>query len=166
MPALLALIPKKDLIYAGIILVVLAVGSGAWIHHDHVQQAKGAAAVTAADAKLAVMAKAKDDAIAANAQHELDLIGVTYHAKINLPPVANTGIVCRNAARGSAVPASAHSEPGAPSADVLPSAGAFDPSGPTLSILRDADERVSALQADVQTLVDEMNRLHAATAPR
>jgi hypothetical protein len=168
MLALLKLIPGSDIFYATIIGLVLIVGGGAWVHHDHVEQAKGAAIVTAQDTKLATVTKQRDDALALAASHDLDEIGVTYHEKLAVPAVANTGIVCRNAAvptLRSAATAPAQSEPVVDAGAVLPSTGGFDPSGPTLTALRDADDQVIGLQATVARLTKYIADLGVPPAP-
>lgn len=168
MLALLKLIPGSDIFYGTLIGLVLLVGGGAWIHHDHTEQAKGAAVVAAQDTKLATVTKQRDDALAAAASHDLDEIGVTYHAKLAVPAVADTGIVCHNAAlppvRG-ATPTPASGGPVSDASPVLPSAGSFDPSGPTLTVLRDADDQVIALQATVTRLEKYIADLQAASGP-
>lgn len=166
MLALLKLIPGSDIFYATVIGLLLIAGGGAWVHHDHVEQAKGAAVVVAQDAKLADVTKQRDDALAATASHDLDEIGVTYHAKLALPAVADTGIVCRSAAVPpvrSAATAAAGSQPGTNAGPVLPSAGGFDPSGPTLTALRNADDQVIGLQATVARLEKYIADLEAAS---
>jgi hypothetical protein len=166
MTALLKLIPGSDIFYATIIGLLLIVGGGAWVHHDHVEQAKGAAVVAAQDTKLADVTKQRDDALAAAAAHDLDEIGVTYHAKIALPAVADTGIVCRSTAVPAvrdAATAAAGSQPGTNAGPVLPSSGGFDPSGPTLTALRDADGQVIGLQATVARLEKYIADLQAAS---
>jgi hypothetical protein len=166
MLALLKLIPGSDIFYGTLIGLVLIVGGGAWVHHDHVEQAKGAAVVTAQDAKLADVTKQRDDALAAAASHDLDEIGVTYHAKLAVPAVADTGIVCRSSAVPpvrSAATAPAQGGPVSDAASVLPSAGSFDPSGPTLTALRDADDQVIALQATVTRLEKYIADLQSAS---
>jgi hypothetical protein len=168
MLALLKLIPGSDIFYATVIGLLLIAGGGAWIHHDHVEQAKGAAVVAAQDTKLATVTKQRDDALAATAAHDLDEIGVTYHAKIALPVVADTGIVCRNASvppvRGAATAAPA-GQPGIDAGPVLPSAGNFDPSGPTLTALRDADDQVIGLQTTVARLEKYIADLQKSSGP-
>jgi hypothetical protein len=166
MTALLKLIPGSDIFYATVIGLLLIVGGGAWVHHDHVEQAKGAAVVEAQDTKLADVTKQRDDALAAAAAHDLDEIGVTYHAKLALPAVADTGVVCHNAAVPavrSATAAPAGSGPGNNGAPVLSSSRDFDPSGPTLTALRHADDQVTALEADVARLEKYIADLQAAS---
>jgi hypothetical protein len=167
MTALLKLIPGSDIFYATVIGLLLIVGGGAWVHHDHVEQAKGAAVVVAQDTKLATVTEQRDAALASNASHDLDEIGVTYHAKITLPAVADTGIVCRNAAvpaiRGTTATAS-DSRPGTNAGPVLPSRGDFDPSGPTLTALQHADDQVTGLEATVARLEKYIADLQAASA--
>jgi hypothetical protein len=168
MLALLKLIPGSDIFYGTVLALVLIVGGGTWIHHDHIEQAKGAAVVAAQDTKLAEATKQRDDALAANASHDLDEIGVTYHAKIALPAVADTGIVCRNASVPpvrSATTAAAGSGSIVDASAVLPSAGNFDPSGPTLTALRDADDQVIGLEATVARLEKYIADLQAASGP-
>lgn len=50
MGAILASLGLKDTIYLVLIVVGGALGTAAWIHHDHVEQAKGADIVKASDA--------------------------------------------------------------------------------------------------------------------
>lgn len=156
MGALLALVPVKDWIYGGLIVALLA-GFGIYtVHERH----EGAAKIEAADARTAAVAVTKDKAIEAAAQTASNNIGETYEKAVAIPAIADLGISCvRNFAPASGqLPKTADSGSGAAqAAPVVGSSPAFDPSGPTLTVGRDDDALIAALQHQVKVLLDAMN---------
>jgi hypothetical protein len=154
--AFLGAIPIKDWIYGGLIVALLA-GFGVYtIHERH----EGAASIEAADARTAAVAAAKDKAIEAAAQTASNNIGTVYEKAVAIPAVADLGVSCvRNVApAGSQLSKAAGSGPGAAqAAPVVGSSVAFDPSGAALTVGRDDDALIAALQRQVQVLLDAMN---------
>lgn len=154
MLALLKLVPLKDWLYIGCIAVLLAGFASYTVHERHV----GEAVIEKKDAALKAAAVALNTA----SEHLADIkeiqIETQFKYIVDSAPVASTGLVCHNATPSAEQPHAAASEgPSDPAAaNVLPS-GSFDPSGPLLTLLRDADAQVNALldrNAELEDLLD------------
>jgi hypothetical protein len=149
MLALLKLIPLKDWFYAA-----LLIAAGILCFHFYKD---GEAKVAAADTKVAIAAIVRDQAITAAAQAKSTSIGVIYEKAVVVPPVADLGIVC-HAPISRPVPEATVSTGSPPSpAPVIGSSPAFDPTGPALTIGRDDDALIAALQAEIQALLNAMS---------
>jgi hypothetical protein len=121
------------------------------IYHD------GEAKVEAADKRTAMVAQAKDKAIEATAQAASNQIGVVYEKAVAIPAVADLGVVC-HAPRSSPVPQVAGGAVGPVSAAPVVGVGpSYDPTGPALTIGRDDDALIDALQQEVIALMDALN---------
>lgn len=89
MGALLALIPTKDWLYAGLFVILLAFGA----HEYRAIEAKGAlqetAAVQVASAKAEATAKAKNDKLTADYSAAVVTVGETYAKAMDANDAAN-----------------------------------------------------------------------------
>lgn len=153
MIALLKFIPLKDWLYVGCIAVLLAGFASYTVHERHVGEAK----IEKKDAALRAAATALNTASENLADIKEIRIETQYKYIVDSAPVANTGLVCHNTAPAAEQPHAVASEGSANTAttDVLPS-GSFDPSGPLLTLLRDADAQVNALLDRNAELEDEL----------
>jgi hypothetical protein len=155
MPALLALIPSKDWVYAGIIAAMLALFGWYTVHERSVEHAKDIAA--------AVKIVAKDNAIVAaddsHAQTTETSSAIIYKQAVAVPAVADLGIVCERPARSVSLPAAdaiAATSVGNDPA-ISPTGRSFDPSGDLLTRAAQADAEISYLQRRVAELEKQMN---------
>lgn len=145
--AFLKKIPIKDYLWAALAVALFA---GA-LHERH----EGAEKVERKDAALRAAAIALNKASESLADIKELNVGKVYEKYIALPPVPSTGLVCVKPA--PIQPQASADRPEAnDKADELP-ARSFDPSGPILTLLRDDDAKVIALQDTVQILVDELS---------
>lgn len=152
MLAFLKLIPTKDYLYGAAILTLL-IGFGVYTHHERVV---GEARIEAQDAKLAAAEKAKNEALESAAQAASNNIGVTYEKAVAIPPVADLGVVCHTTSRGQ-LPQTAQGGSGAAGTTPVIGGGAtFDPSGAALTVGRDDDALILALQSQIRALLAEM----------
>jgi hypothetical protein len=143
MLALLKLIPLKDILWAAALI-----GAVWFVYH------KGELRIEEKDAALRAAAIALNKASAQLADIKEIQIERTYTHIVEAPPVASTGLVCHAAA--AVKPNTPTGGPEDPAkTNVLPT-GSFDPSGPILTLLRDADAQVSALIDTVFALEAEL----------
>lgn len=161
MGALLAMIPLKDLIYGGIIAAILAGGAYFWVHHDHIEQAKGAAAIAASDTKVVTAQKTRDDAIATTTALANSIAQGDYNHEVTVhvhdAPVPER--LCDNAARDSgagldtgAAAAGGDAEAGLSSANAQPTSALQQFADDAEQIGKDADSQVTALQTIITNL--------------
>ena len=152
MSALLALVPLKDWIYAGVIAALLAGFGWYTVHERHAGEQK----VEAADAK-AVAAQTKANAEKESyAQSQIAKALADYKASVAAPvagPVPQ--LVCRNAARGSGnVPNNAGASGGSNDGSAVPEPSdgpPFDPAPAVIADGRDADAQIALLQKYIAT---------------
>lgn len=136
MLAFLKLISPKEWL---LVAALAALGAyTAYIFHD------GEVRIEKKNAALRAAAVALNTAAEGLANIKEIQIETQYKYIVDSAPVADTGLVCHNAApeQPSAAESTGSANPAAP--DVLPS-GNFDPSGATLTLLRAADAQVNAL---------------------
>jgi hypothetical protein len=161
MGAIFALIPLKDWVYCGILVAVLA--GGAWfIHHERVI---GEQKIEAQDTAIAVAAQRHNSDVEAIAAATQTSIGETYAKTVAVPVVSPiTARLCHNAAGSGAVSKAASGSAGANGPTVL---GGTNPgdleagpdiAGPLLTVGRDDDAKIIALQAEVSELRAEMQK--------
>lgn len=144
----LSLIPIKDWLYAGAIVVLLIAFAG-FTHHERVV---GEQKIEAADAKLAA-AQVKHDmdvqnAAAGAAKDAVDEYKATLLKPVDVP-VTLSRIVCyAPAPAGGAVPGVAGASGGSDGAPALPTEAGqgFDPASAVLTDGRDADAQITLLQ--------------------
>ena len=150
--AFLKLIPLKDYLYGAAILALLVAFGAFTLHERQVGMNK----IEAADAKVAAAAIARDKAVEAAAQSASNNIGLIYEKAVAIPPVASLGVVC-HAPSGGVVPKTPQGGSGTSGAAPVVGGGpAFDPSGPALTVGRNDDALILALQNEVKTLMTEM----------
>jgi hypothetical protein len=153
MPAFLAAISVKDWLYA---LAFILLVCGFAYEREHLIH-EGAQRAAVADAKLAAAVLAKNKAIEGAAQAASNQIGVIYEKAVAVPPVGDLGVVC-HAPRSNRVPEAAASGPvAAGAAPVVGDGATYDPTGPALTVGRDDDALIRALQDEVRALLDAMN---------
>ena len=154
MIAFLKLIPTKDILYGALIVAILF-GFG-W--YTHKERLVGEQQVMARDAKLAAIQAEKDRIQEAAAQAASNNIGVTYEKAVAIPPVADLGIECVRHTPGSGqLPKTPEGGSGAAgTAPVVGGGPAFDPSGPALTIGRNDDALILALQNQLRAVLAEM----------
>ena len=147
-------IPLKDIIYASIIAILLALFGGYTLHERHVGAQKVVAKVTA----VGNAAKAKTQRAESTAQTKETENAKAFHYDISMPPVRNLGIVCVNPGRGQVSAADASGVPRADqSAPDRREGPAYDPSGALLERAHQADAQIKYLQRRVKQLEQEMN---------
>lgn len=161
MGALFSLIPGKDLFYGVLILGVLCLLS----YEVHYLKAEGAARQVAADTKLAAEVTAHNTDLQTAAAKASAALEDQYETDIAATPAAPVPhVLCNRVAPGrNVVPQAAGRSPD-PSAYTgpgiqTPSNGGADSIdvGPPLTVAgKNADAQIKALQADVQTLLKEM----------
>ena len=143
----------KEYAYAAIAAALLAFGVYERAHLIN----EGEQKIEAADAKVAAAAKIHDADVTALAQSKSTTIGEIYEKAVRVPAVADLGVVCHAPDSGS-VPEAAGSIPSSAGAALVVGGGpAFDPTGPALTIGREDDAMILALQNQVQVLMDAMN---------
>ena len=171
MPAFLSLIPIKDWLYGGAIIALL-IGFLCFIRHE---RAIGAAAVAASDQKAVAAQVERDQAVQAVASVATQLAQVNYEHTIASPPVSGVApINCvRHDPRGngtvSAPPAGNGSGENGPVSGGGNTPGAIAVSGPPapdlatelVTIGRNADAQIKALQDIVAALRSEMENANA-----
>jgi hypothetical protein len=152
MLALLKLIPLKDWFYCTVICALLGGFVTYTIHERHIGEAR----IIAADTRAALVAQAKDKAIEAAAQDASNAIGVVYEKAVAIPSVADLGVVCHAPARSQLSQAPVN-QSGATDSANSPVGPPYDPTGPALTVGRNADSQIRALQDQLKVLVDAMN---------
>jgi hypothetical protein len=156
MPALLALVPLKDWIYAGIIATLL-VGFGVYtVHERH----EGAHKIEIADAKVAAAQTIHNEEVQSVIQAKVQSAINDYDALAPIPsPVPVPRLVCRPAGSGN-VPQGTQSASGGDGAGggvpVSSSADSFgfDPAPALSATGTDADAEIEHLQKKVKLLQD------------
>ena len=149
---ILSLIPGKDYIYGGIIVALLLGFWGYSVHERHV----GAAKVTEAVRAVGVLAQEHNKDVQALANAQSSKIGVVYE-KVIVPPVPDIpGIVCHRSGSRQ-VPRTASDTPSAHGTPARPEGHSFNPSSALLTVGRNADAQIAALQAEIRVLINEMN---------
>ncbi len=144
---MLAFLGAKDAVYGALIALL----TGCFAYYTIHERRVGEAEVVAADKRTALVAQAKDAAIAEAAQQSLNQIGEVYEKAVVVPSIPDIGLVCQPPRPGKAPPA-ANGGPKAPSAPALPGAGVFDPSGAILTLLRNDDDQINGLIDTVEIL--------------
>lgn len=141
----------KSYLIAALAVVLLSGFVWYTFHERHVEHAKDVAVAT----KVVAAVSKQDTVIAAKAGTEVSNASQVYKQTLQLSPLPPVGIVCEPTG-GYAVPGPA---PAGPDADA-PTARAigprFDPSGQALTVGRDADAQVAALQKVVLAMRAEM----------
>jgi hypothetical protein len=141
----------KLYLYAALAALLLS-GFGWYTYHERaVEHAKDVAVATKAVAKV----EKQDVAIAATATTEIQHDTIIYKQAVSVPAVGDIGVVC-SAPRGDAVPGAAVGGPVPDAAAVGGVGPTFDPSGQILTIGRDADAKIVALQNIIRELQAEM----------
>jgi hypothetical protein len=156
MPALLALIPGKDWLYAGIITALLAAFGWYTVHERGVEHAKDMAAAAKVVAKDNAIVAA-DDSQAKSTETQSAII---YKQAVAVPAIADVGIVCERPAAGNVSLPAADGIAGAGPRDQSADSGSgstFDPSGALLSRAERADAQIAYLQRRVAELEKQMN---------
>jgi len=129
----------------------------AWfgIHERSVEHKKDVAVATAAVARVT---KA-DAAIETKANTEIQHDQVIYKQVISLPPVGDLGIVCSSPG-GDAVPSTTSGTTSGDGDAARAGGSSFDPSGEALTVGRNADAEIIALQHIIVDLRNEMAAAH------
>lgn len=149
------MIPAKDYVYGAVIVALLAAFGAYTVHERH----EGAAHIAAADAKAATAEAAKNQAITDAAQAASNQVIQTYEKAVAIPPVADLGLMCKSP--GSRELPQAPGDSGRADAAAARTDGpSYDPSGAALTIGRDADAKIVALQDEIHALVSAMNGGH------
>ena len=158
-------LPIRDYLYLGAILVIL-IGFGVFTHHE---RTVGAAAVVASDQKAVQAQRERDTALQTTTALATSVANGEYTREIEIPiSDAPVPVGLCHAARGDrTVPGAAAKDSSGISQAI---SGTEDASAieqlqqfadAAVTIARDADAQVSALQADIQTLRTEMEQANA-----
>lgn len=144
----------KDYIYAGAIAVLLACFLWYTVHERRIGEQKVAAEVQ----HTAMVAAAKDREIEAAAQAASSTIGDTYEKAVSIPAVGDIpGVLCHRS--GSREVPSPASDSGRVNESPDSAAGpGYNPTGAALTIGRNADAQIAALQNEIRALVAEMQK--------
>lgn len=155
--------PIKMYLYGALAALLLGLGIAAYVHVLHVGEAKIEAKDKVIEEQRTAIANAAElhtKDVQALAQKLSDDIGETFETTIAKPIVDSPHVVCVKPAatsRGSQLPGASGSAPGDHGEANGPSQDSGD-IGPPLDIVgRDADAQITALQEQVQTLIDAMN---------
>lgn len=153
-----ALAPFTHYIYAGIIALILAGFIGYTYHERHVQHEKD---VAAALTEIKVVAK-KDILIEHTADATVAKAEIKYVQVTSAPPVADLGLVCRDAGGGSIPDSAADHKSGAVQGQPVP-ADVYDPSGQLLTDARSYEATIGELQettAALRKLIADADAAH------
>lgn len=146
-----ALAPFKDYIYGGIIALLLSGFVAYTIHERSVQHEKDVAVQLQ---EIQVVAK-KDVLIEQTADAVVAKAEITHEELTSAPPVANLGLVCRDAGSPTVPDAAADNQGGAVQGKPVP-ADVFDPSGDLLTNARLYEATIGELQTTIAALRSEM----------
>jgi hypothetical protein len=160
-----ALNPIERYVWGAALVILISFGVYEREHLIH----EGEQKIEVAEATHAKVVAQKDSQIQAAEQKAADQAGIIYEKAIAIPPVDDVGLKCvRNAATPAPpVPSSAPADPGASSAQSSggtnsPNTGTFDPSGALLTLGRNADAEISALQQENAILRDLIEKANEA----
>jgi hypothetical protein len=103
-----------------------------------------------------MVAEAKDKAIEAAGQAAANTIGEVYEKAVRIPAVDDLGVVCHTT-RSSGVSQAADNQRSPDATPARTDGPSFDPTGAALTVGRDADALIAALQAQILDLVARMN---------
>jgi len=141
--------------YGAIILVCSLLFGGYTLHERHVQHAKDVAAAEVVVKKDNAIVAA-DDAHAQTTETQSALI---FKQVVQVPAVADIGVVCQRTARSVPLPATGPVA-AAPAGNDTAVSGVgpeFDPTGAALTRAREADAEIAYLQRRVAELEKQMN---------
>ena len=150
MPELLKLIPLKGWLYAAIALALLAFG----LHYRSLERQLEASKVVAQQA-TAVVKKDEAQAVTQEVQN-----ANVYTQTVSVPAIPDIGIKCvRDTPSRSPLPPAHALTSTLPRVDAPVSGEGphYDPSGAALTVGRDDDALIKALQDQVNDLVSRMN---------
>lgn len=135
----------------------LLLGGGVWFDL-HVRSEQKTADAAHAETQVVKIIQ-KDAKISAVAGSEVSSAVQIYKQVVQLPAVADVGVVCQRP-RDPAVPAAAAGGSVDHAAAALPAGPGFDPTGQASTEGRDADAEVVALQAVVRSMQKQMIATH------
>lgn len=154
--AMFKMLPLKDYLYLGAIIVIVLGGWG----YVHSKETQAVLKDRANASKVAAVTKDRNEAITALATNNITKIGDRYVATITAPPPADSPhvFVCKRAApSGSGALSEAAGHPGVPaSAPDVPAAAPVDIGPPIDKVGIDADARVTALEDIIRTMYAAM----------
>lgn len=150
MLALLKLVPLKDWLYCGAILVLLAGFVTYTVHERHIGEQK----IEAADAKVVAAQTAANKASEEKANASIAESVQEFNAAVAAPTLPVPQLLCRPASGGGAVPSRAPAPGPSDDTSVGPEATgpSFDPSERVLAVGRDADAQIVLLQNYIRAL--------------
>jgi hypothetical protein len=158
---LLSLIPIRDYLWGGLVVVLSIFIGVEWHRHNVHEQQLGQQVVLAQDALKAAQVQKKVAAGTAAATTTETSNAKTYEAKVAAPVQPAPSIVCKRTASppaGSIVPEAGAGV--APGTDQHPTVGgdgpAFDPTGPLLERAKLADAQIAYLQGRILELEKQM----------
>lgn len=159
MPILSSLLaPYRAYLIAGLLVLAL-VGVGRFAAHERsVEHAKDVAVATKAVAKV----EKQDAIITSDASTRVQHDQLIYKQVVSMPAVGDLGVVCR-ASGGDTMPGAAGSADGGDRSNTRSVGSAFDPTGEALTVGRDADAKIMALQhiiADLRTEMEAARKAH------
>lgn len=138
------------------LVMACAIITGSVFYYRHVEDL-GEAKIVALDRKLSEEVKTHNADLDKLAQAQSNSISVIYEKAVAVPNVGDLGVMCVTPGRGRVPTGTTDRPQTAGRTPVVGGATAFDPSGEILTVGRNDDALIAALQAQVADLVARMN---------